>query len=289
MNNYKSIKQIVKAAQPHMVGDGFKVRNFISKPLWKDLSPFLMLDYNEPWNVLPTEHPRGVDVHPHKGFETVTIAWDGSVAHADSTGAKGTIGPGDVQWMTAGEGILHKEYHEEGFARKGGIFHMAQLWVNLPAKDKNTKPSYQDLRDADMGRFELADGKGAVRVIAGAYKGAQGPARTFTRINMYDVQLEAGAIIDFPLPEGDNTAIVVLKGNLLINQEKQARAGDMLVFDAAGTSIGVESNNEAHLLVLSGAPINEPIAAYGPFVMNTQQEIMEAIDDFNEGKFGTLQ
>jgi len=288
MNNYKSIKQITKAAPPHMVGDGFKVRNYISKPLWQDLSPFLMLDYNEPWDVMPTDHPRGVDVHPHKGFETVTIAWDGAVAHTDSTGAHGVIGAGDVQWMTAGSGILHKEFHEENFAKQGGQFHMAQLWVNLPAANKNTTPGYQDLRDADMGRYQLPDGKGELRVIAGSYNDVKGPAKTFTRINIYDVKLQANASISLSLPEGDNTAIVLLKGNILVNDEQQARSGDMLVFDPNGTDISVESNNETHFLVLSGEPINEPIAAYGPFVMNTQQEIMQAIDEFNQGKFGTL-
>ncbi|MCU0388544.1 MAG: pirin family protein [Chitinophagaceae bacterium] len=286
--NYKKIKQVRTAAPPHMVGDGFKVRNFIGQDLWYDMSPFLMLDYNEPWTVGPTDHPRGVDVHPHKGFETVTIAWSGNVAHEDSSGGRGEIGPGDVQWMTAGSGILHKEFHAESFSRQGGVFHMAQLWVNLPAKFKNTPPSYQDLRDADMGRVQLPDNGGELRVIAGEHMGVKGPAKTFTRINIYDVKLKAGSVLNLELPDGDNTAIVVMEGNLMINNEQQARTGQMVVLGRTGTNVQVESNNEAHILVLSGEPIAEPISAYGPFVMNTKQEILEAIDDFNAGKFGVL-
>lgn len=288
MNNYKRIKQITQAAPAHMVGDGFKVRNFIGQSLWQDLSPFLMLDYNEPWQVLPTQHPRGVDVHPHKGFETVSIAWSGMVSHEDSSGGKGTIGPGDVQWMTAGSGILHKEFHAQEFSEKGGEFHMAQLWVNLPAAHKLTPPAYQDLLDAQMGRYELPDGKGSIRIIAGELNGVKGPARTFTRINMYDAQLQAGADWHFSLPDGDTLGIVVMKGNLLVNDEQQARTGDMIVFSNHNTDVHIESNNDAHLLVLSGEPIREPISAYGPFVMNTKQEIMDAIAEFNSGKFGVL-
>jgi hypothetical protein len=286
--NYKKIKQVTQAAPPHMVGDGFKVRNFIGQSLWQDLSPFLMLDYNEPWEVLPTKHPRGVDVHPHKGFETVTIAWDGMVSHEDSSGGKGTIGPGDVQWMTAGSGILHKEFHAEEFSKKGGRFHMAQLWVNLPAANKNTAPAYQDLLDAQMGRCNLPHGKGEVRIIAGELNGIKGPAHTFTRINIYDAKLNADAEFDFSLPEGDSIGIVVMKGNLLINEEQQARTGDLVVLSPHNTDVRIHSNNDAHVLVLSGEPIREPISAYGPFVMNTKQEILEAIDEYNSGKFGVL-
>jgi redox-sensitive bicupin YhaK (pirin superfamily) len=284
----KKIKQVTQAAPPHMVGDGFRVRNFIGQSLWQDLSPFLMLDYNEPWNVLPTDHPRGVDVHPHKGFETVSIAWDGMVSHEDSSGGKGTIGPGDVQWMTAGSGILHKEFHATEFSKKGGTFHMAQLWVNLPAAHKNTAPAYQDLLDANMGRYALPDGKGEVRIIAGELHGVKGPASTFTRINIYDANLQAGAQFAFSLPEGDTLGIVVMHGNLMMNQDTQARTGDLVLFSRHNTDVLIESNNDAHLLVLSGEPIREPISAYGPFVMNTRQEIMEAIEEFNSGKFGTL-
>ena len=286
--NYKKIKQLRTAAAPHMVGDGFKVRNFIGQDLGHDLSPFLMLDYNEPWTVGPTDHPRGVDVHPHKGFETVTIAWQGKVSHEDSSGGKGTIGPGDVQWMTAGSGILHKEFHAEDFSRQGGTFHMAQLWVNLPARHKTTPPTYQDLLDKDMGRYPLPDGKGEVRVIAGELHGVKGPARTFTRINIYDAKLQPGASFSFSLPEGDTLGIVIMEGNLLFNEEKQARTGDLVLFSPHNTDVKIESNNDAHLLILSGEPIREPIAAYGPFVMNTREEILEAIEEYNSGKFGQL-
>lgn len=286
--NFKKIKQVRTAAPAHMVGDGFKVRNFIGQDLWNDLSPFLMLDYNEPWEVGPTQHPRGVDVHPHKGFETVSIAWSGRVAHEDSSGGKGEIGPGDVQWMTAGSGILHKEFHAESFSKAGGIFHMAQLWVNLPAKHKNTPPSYQDLLDADMGRVRLENNGGELRVIAGEQMGAKGPARTFSRMNIYDAKLNAGAVLNLSLPDGDNTAIVIMDGNLLLNDTEQVRSGQMVVLGRIGTDVKIESNNEAHILVLSGEPIAEPIAAYGPFVMNSKQEILEAIEDYNAGKFGTL-
>jgi hypothetical protein len=287
-NNFKKIKQVSQAASPHMVGDGFRVRNFIGQSLWNELSPFLMLDYNEPWEVLPTLHPRGVDVHPHKGFETVTIAWEGMVSHEDSSGGKGTIGPGDVQWMTAGSGILHKEFHGEEFSKKGGRFHMAQLWVNLPARYKHTPPAYQDLLAHQMGQYHLPDHKGSVRVIAGELDGIKGPAKTFTRINIYDAQLRSGAEWVFSIPEGDTLGMVVLSGHLLINDERQARTGDLVVFGTQHTRVKIESNNEAHVLVLSGEPIREPIAAYGPFVMNTRQEILEAIEEYNQGKFGTL-
>lgn len=284
----KKIKQVRTAAPPHLVGDGFKVRNFIGQDVWHDLSPFLMLDYNEPWIVGPANFPRGVDVHPHKGFETVTISWSGSIAHEDSSGGKGEIGPGDVQWMTAGSGILHKEFHSESFSKTGGTFHMAQLWVNLPASYKKTLPSYQELRDADMGRVQLSGG-GELRVIAGEQMGAKGPARTFTRINLYDVKLHSGGEVHLRLPEGDSTAIAVMQGNIMVNDEQQVWSGQMVLMGRTGTDIRVASNNEALLLVLSGEPISEPVAAYGPFVMNTKQELLDAIEDFNAGKFGVLQ
>lgn len=286
--DYKKIKQVRTAAPPHMVGDGFKVRNFIGQDLWSDLSPFLMLDYNEPWQLAPTDHPRGVDVHPHKGFETVTIAWSGRVAHEDSSGGKGEIGPGDVQWMTAGSGILHKEFHAESFSKAGGTFHMAQLWVNLPAAHKNTPPAYQDLLDAQMGRLPIPHDGGELRVIAGEQQGVKGPARTFTRMNIYDAKMKPGAVLQLQLPDGDNTALVIMEGNLLINDEQQVRTGQMVVLGRSGTQVKIEANNDAFILVLSGTPIAEPISAYGPFVMNTRQEILEAIEDYNAGKFGTL-
>lgn len=284
----KQIKYIRKAAPPHMVGDGFKVKTFISSAMWKDMSPFLMLDYIEPVNYLPTDHPRGVDVHPHKGFETVSILWEGALEHEDSSGGKGKLFAGDVQWMTAGAGILHKEFHETEFSKKGGVLHGAQLWVNLPAKDKSTPPAYQDIRAANIPEITLPNGQGKIRIIAGEMSGVKGPANTFTRINIFDAHVHANAAFDLNVVEGDHTTVLVLKGTILINDDKTAREGDMLMFDTAGDLIHVQTNNETHLLLLSGEPINEPVAAYGPFVMNTQEEIIQAIDDFNAGKFGHL-
>jgi quercetin 2,3-dioxygenase len=284
----KQIKYIRKAAPPHMVGDGFKVRTFISSAMWKDMSPFLMLDYIEPTTYLPTDHPRGVDVHPHKGFETVSILWEGALAHEDSSGGKGKLFAGDVQWMTAGAGILHKEFHEEEFSKKGGLLHGAQLWVNLPAKNKSTPPAYQDIRSKDIPEIKLADDKGAIRIIAGEMNNVKGPAHTFTRINIFDVHAKANASFKLNVVDGDHTALLVLKGTVLINDDKTSREGDMLIFDNSGETIHIQTNNETHLLLLSGEPITEPVAAYGPFVMNTQQEIIEAIDEFNAGKFGHL-
>ena len=284
----KQIKSIRKAAPSHMVGDGFKVKTFISSQMWQDLSPFLMLDYIEPVNYLPTDHPRGVDVHPHKGFETVSILWEGALTHEDSSGGKGNLYAGDVQWMTAGAGILHKEFHETEFSKKGGVLHGAQLWVNLPAKNKSTPPAYQDIRSADIPEVLIENNKGKIRIIAGELEGVKGPANTFTRINIFDAHTDADADFQLKVTEGDNTAMLVLKGTVMINDEKTAREGEMLLFEKTGDSIHIQTNNESHLLLLSGEPITEPVAAYGPFVMNTQQEIMEAINDFNAGKFGHM-
>jgi redox-sensitive bicupin YhaK (pirin superfamily) len=284
----KAIKYIRKASPQHMVGDGFKVKPFISRDMWKDVSPFLMLDYVEPWQLLPTIHPRGVDVHPHKGFETVSILWEGALAHEDSSGGKGKLFAGDVQWMTAGKGILHKEFHEEEFSKKGGVLHSAQLWVNLPAQYKNVPPAYQDIHAKDIPEVAIPNNKGKIRVIAGELDGVKAHTQTFTRINIFDVYAQRDAGVLLTVPESDNTSILILKGTVQINNQEIAREGDILVFENAGTSISIEANNEVHLLLLSGEPIHEPVAAYGPFVMNTQQEIMEAINDFNAGKFGEL-
>lgn len=284
----KTINYIRKAARSHMVGDGFKVKGYINSGMWKDTSPFLILDYIEPWELLPTDHPRGVDVHPHKGFETVSILWEGALAHEDSSGGKGKLFAGDVQWMTAGSGILHKEFHEEEFSRKGGVLHGAQLWVNLPAKYKSVAPAYQDLRSGSIPVVELPGNAGKVRIIAGNWNEVKGPASTYTRINMYDIHVNAHAAVELRLPEGDTTTILVLNGTIQINDEQVARAEDIIVFEKEGSTITIQTNNESHLLVLSGEPIMEPVAAYGPFVMNTQEEIAAAIDDFNAGKFGQL-
>lgn len=284
----KSIKYIRKASPAHMVGDGFKVKPYISRDMWKDVSPFLMLDYVEPWTLLPTDHPRGVDVHPHKGFETVSILWDGALAHEDSSGGKGKLFAGDVQWMTAGSGILHKEFHEEEFSKKGGVLHSAQLWVNLPAQYKNVAPAYQDIHANEIPEVLLNDGKAKLRVLAGAFNGTASKAKTFTRINIYDVYAQAHADFSLTVPAGDNTSVLVLNGTIHVNDHEIARAGDILVFETTGDTITVQTNNDTHLLLLSGEPIDEPVAAYGPFVMNTQKEIMDAINDYNAGKFGVL-
>ena len=288
INMLKAIKTVLKAGSPHMVGDGFKVQNYINSSLWKDLSPFLMLDYNEPWQLLPTETPRGVDVHPHKGFETVTIVWEGELAHEDSTGGQGKLGPGDVQWMTAGDGILHKEFHDKDFSARGGTLHMAQLWVNLPARHKGTPAKYQDISHRHIPVVELPNNAGKLRVIAGEYLGTNGAASTFTRINIFDIKGSANGALRLPVVAGDNTALMVLNGHVLVNDATQARAGHMVVFDGVGDSIDVLSNNDSHLLLISGEPIDEPIAAYGPFVMNTREEIQQALVDFEAGKWGTL-
>jgi quercetin 2,3-dioxygenase len=284
----KSVKYIRKASPAHMVGDGFKVKPYISRDMWKDVSPFLMLDYIEPWTLLPTDHPRGVDVHPHKGFETVSILWDGALAHEDSSGGKGKLFAGDVQWMTAGSGILHKEFHEEEFSKKGGVLHSAQLWVNLPAQYKNVPPAYQDIHANEIPEVAIDGDKARARVLAGEFKGVKAHVKTFTRINIFDVYAKADADFAVTVPEGDNTSILVLKGTIHINQDQVAREGDILVFETTGDTVSIQTNNETHLLLLSGEPIHEPIAAYGPFVMNTQQEIMEALQDFKAGKFGVL-
>ena len=285
---YKKISQIRTAASPHMVGDGFRVRNFISSDLWEPLSPFLMLDYMIPWELLPTKVPRGVGVHPHKGFETVTILWEGALAHEDSSGGKGQLYPGDVQWMTAGNGILHKEFHEKEFSLKGGTLHGAQLWVNLPAQYKSVPPAYQDISAAKIPELLLPDEKGRIRIIAGELDGIKGPAHTFTRINIFDIHAAANAHKKIVLPEGDNTAVLVLKGTVMLNDAQLLRTGEMAILSSIETDVELLTNNESHLLILSGEPIDEPIAAYGPFVMNTQEEIREAFRDFELGKFGVL-
>jgi redox-sensitive bicupin YhaK (pirin superfamily) len=285
---YKTLYGIIKASAPHMVGDGFPVVGYINSSIWHKISPFLMLDYILPKDFFPTDHPRGVDVHPHKGFETVSILWEGVLAHEDSTGAKGTIHAGDVQWMTAGSGILHKEFHEKEFSKKGGRLHGAQLWINLPAKHKQTKPGYQDIPSSMIPRVFLEDNKSFLRIIAGEQMGVKGPAKTYTRINIFDIHLAINGIVELNLPAEDHAALLVLNGTVQLNDETIVRTGEMAVFETGGTSIKAEANNESHLLLLSGEPIDEPIAAYGPFVMNTQEEIRKALSDYQTGAFGYL-
>jgi redox-sensitive bicupin YhaK (pirin superfamily) len=277
------------APAPHWVGDGFPVRSMFSPQTHGSaLSPFILLDYAPPTEFAPAPQKRGVGVHPHRGFETVTIVYAGEVDHRDSTGNGGHIGPGDVQWMTAASGILHEEFHSAAFTRDGGTMEMVQLWVNLPAKDKMAPPGYQTLLDAQIPSVELDGGAGRVRVIAGAYAGARGPAKTFTPIDIWDVRLARGGKAALELPEGHTLAALVQSGTVNLNGERSAGAAQFAVFAREGGAIGIEAESDAKVLVLSGAPIEEPVAAYGPFVMNTEGEIRQAILDFNAGKFGDV-
>lgn len=290
-NKIKAIKEIIPAPPPHMVGDGFRVHNFFpSNPVIgkKGMSPFFLLDYNAKIEFAPSDTPRGVDVHPHRGFETVTIAYKGRIAHHDSTGNSGIIGEGDVQWMTAGSGILHKEYHEKEFSKSGGAFHMVQLWVNLPAKHKMTPPKYQDITNDSMGRYYLSNAMGVIEVIAGHYKDIKGPASTFTPIHIYNARLKREATVEFIFPEHYNTGILVVEGQVEIN-EKEVSVDQLVFFANEGEAITVKARRDSVLLVLSGEPINEPIAQYGPFLMNTVAELEQAIDDVNAGRFGQLE
>ncbi|MBN9601432.1 MAG: pirin family protein [Afipia felis] len=272
--------------QRHWVGDGFPVRSLFSyNTLGQHISPFLLLDYAGPHYFEPTEARRGVDQHPHRGFETVTIVYDGEVEHKDSAGNGGVIGPGDVQWMTAAGGILHEEYHSPGFARSGGPFRMVQLWVNLPAKDKKAPGGYQSIASVDIPVVELPDAAGSARVIAGELLGVKGPARTFTPINVWDVRLNSGADLTLDLPEGHTAMLVVLSGHVTVNDSQQAAEAEVVLLDREGSGAAIHADGDTTLLVLTGEPINEPIAGYGPFVMNSEAEIKQAIDDFNNGKF----
>jgi len=289
-NNKRSIEAIIAPPAPHMVGDGFRVHGFfpggrIDK---KRMSPFFLLDYNAKIEFAPSDEPRGVGVHPHRGFETVTIAYHGKVAHHDSAGNSGVIGEGDVQWMTAGSGILHKEYHEEEFSRKGGTFQMVQLWVNLPAKDKKTTPKYQEITNAKMGRYNLPGEKGFVEVIAGEYNGVKAPASTFTPIEMYNARIKKGAEVSFIFPANYNTGLLVIEGNIKVNGIN-AHSDHFVLLKNDGQEFTVNATEDSIILILSGEPIDEPIVAYGPFVMNTWDEIEQAIHDVNIGKFGVLQ
>lgn len=285
-------KDIVGVYQPgstHMVGDGFPVRNlFPSNELDREVSPFLMLDYAGPQYFTPTDHPRGVGEHPHRGFETVTIVYEGVVAHRDSTGNSGVIGPGDVQWMTAASGIVHEEFHEKEFAKKGGTLHAIQLWVNLPRTSKMSAPGYQTILNADIPSIDLDGGVGQLRVIAGSYLGHKGPAHTFTPVELYDLQLKAGKLIALALPEGHNASILVLQGRASVNGSQGAGEAELIVCTRDGSHVTIDAKENSRLLVMAGEPIEEPIARYGPFVMNTKAELMQAMQDYQAGKMGHL-
>jgi quercetin 2,3-dioxygenase len=292
MPAYRGIEGIYRGTPFYMVGDGFKVSNYFPSGFnfGQRISPFLMLDYQPPTEYAPRDEPYGVGPHPHKGFETVTLALEGAVAHHDSAGNSGVIGPGEVQWMTAGAGLLHKEYHEAEFARRGGVLHNVQLWVNLPAKDKLTPPQYQPIVVEQMGRKELPNGSGEVRVIAGEFQGTAGPASTFSPIHLYDVRLKRGGQVTLALPAGYNTAVLVTKGDVRVNGDRDATNLDLVLLKNQEGEIQIEARSEeAWVLVMSGEPLNEPIAHYGPFVMNTREELIEAVQEFQSGKFGFLE
>jgi len=285
----KKILATYSAPRPHWVGNGFPVRSLFSyNSHGAHLSPFLLLDHAGPAQFTPTDQPRGVGQHPHRGFETVTIVYEGEVEHRDSTGAGGLIGPGDVQWMTAASGILHEEFHSKAFAQRGGTLEMVQLWVNLPARDKLAAPRYQTLQDAQIPSVALPEGAGQVRVIAGEFDGQRGPAQTFTPVDVWDVRLQQGRAARFDTPAGHTLALVLLHGTVLVNGQEVVREGQLLQFERDGSGVEIEANSDATLLLLGGQPIDEPIVGHGPFVMNTQAEIAEAITDFNSGRFGQM-
>jgi len=285
----KKLIRVHQSSGMHWVGNGFPVRSvFDYNGLAKELSPFLLLDYAAPYEFAPGNEKRGVAGHPHKGFETVTVAYQGELEHRDSSGGGGKIGAGDVQWMTAGNGIVHEEFHSQDFTRKGGILQMVQLWVNLRAKDKSAKAGYQTLLKAQIPNVELPQNAGGVRVIAGEYGGRKGPAKTFTAINLWDVNLLAGKSAELPLPDGHTTTFLVLSGKITVNGERDAGEGDLAIFARAGDRIKVTAKTDAKLLVMDGEPIPEPVVGHGPFVMNSRAEIQQAFEDYQLGKMGEL-
>jgi redox-sensitive bicupin YhaK (pirin superfamily) len=285
----KKLSFIRRTEERHWVGDGFPVRSLFSyNDLGQDISPFLLLDYAGPENFPPSTHRRGVGAHPHRGFETVTIVYSGEVEHRDSSGGGGTIGPGDVQWMTAASGLIHEEFHGTAFAQRGGPFEMVQLWVNLAAKDKTAPPAYQSISNADIPQVELPSGAGVVRVIAGEYQDKRGPARTFSPMNVWDMRLTRGAREEFHVPAGWTTALVVLKGEVRFGTGEIAGPAELAVFARDADVFEIEALKDATILVLNGKPLNEPIAGMGPFVMNTQAEIEQAMADYRSGRMGRL-
>jgi len=288
----KKVEMVMKPREPHFVGDGFRVHNFIPSGYsltMQRMDPFILLDYNSKFHFPATDKPKGVGVHPHRGFETVTIAYQGKVAHHDSSGGGGVIGVGDVQWMTAASGVLHKEYHEEEWSKKGGNFQMVQLWVNLPAKDKMSAPKYQSLKNKDIKRYVMEDGQGEIEVIAGDYNGVKGSASTFTPVHLYNARLKRGGSAEFSFPAEFNTALLVIEGSVKINGGENVPTDHFILMENKGEEFTVVADEDALVLVLSGKPIGEPIAARGPFVMNTNVELEQAMRDFNMGKFGYLE
>lgn len=281
---------VYETPRQHWVGDGFPVRTIFSHASHgQHVSPFVLLDYAGPAQFAPAATPRGVGAHPHRGFETVTIVYQGEVAHRDSAGHGGRIGPGDVQWMTAGAGIVHEEFHSEAFTRDGGTLEMVQLWVNLPEKHKDAPAGYQPLRNGDIPRVALDNSAGRVRVIAGAFGDAEGPARTFTPMNVWDLELRRDGAARLPLPEGHTAGLLVQHGTVQVNGADIARAGQFVLLDRHGGDVPIAANTEARILVLTGEPIAEPVVMQGPFVMTSEAGIRQAMADFRAGRFGTLQ
>jgi redox-sensitive bicupin YhaK (pirin superfamily) len=288
-DNRKKLRCIQRSVDRHWVGDGFPVRTLLAySNLGPVIDPFLLLDYAGPMVFPPTSERLGVGEHPHRGFETVTIVYEGEVEHRDSSGGGGRIGPGDVQWMTAASGVVHEEFHGREFARRGGPFEMVQLWVNLPAKDKQAPPGYQGILDREIPKVRLPGGHGTVRVIAGEFAGAKGPARTFTPIHVWDLRLASDQPTDLVLPDGYTTALVVLRGTLRANGSEPIREAEVALFDRTGESIRIEDAGDSTALLLCGEPIGEPIVGQGPFVMNRPEEIRQAIEDYRSGRMGHL-
>jgi quercetin 2,3-dioxygenase len=283
----KAVQQIIRDVPQHWVGDGFPVRSLFSYANGNRFDPFLLLDYAGPHEFAPGTSKRGVGEHPHRGFETVTIVYQGELEHRDSSGSQGTIGPGDVQWMTAASGVVHEEFHSERFTREGGTLEMVQLWVNLPASEKMSPPRYQGLLDAEIPEVQLAGNAGTVRVIAGEFQGTAGPARTVTPIHLWDVKLAGAQGVELSLPEGHTALIVVQSGAVRINGTA-VQAVELAELERTGTQVRLDAEEPSRLLVLSGAPIGEPVAGQGPFVMNTQEEIRQAIEDYRSGRMGRL-
>ena len=283
----KEVVEVRRAPGGHWVGDGFPVRTIFAYDNAEAVSPFLLLDYAGPYHFTPSAKRRGVGEHPHRGFETVTVVYSGEVEHRDSSGGGGRIGPGDVQWMTAGSGLVHEEMHSPEFTKSGGAFEAIQLWVNLPARLKMTAPKYQTLLSKDIPELPLARNAGKLRVIAGAFEGGKGPAETFTPISLWDVRLKGGHGFNFSTAEGHTAAVFVMKGNVNVNGQAALDA-EMVVLDRRGEAVHIEASSDASFLVLSGEPLDEPIFGYGPFVMNTEDEIRRAITDYQSGRMGHL-
>ena len=292
MKKHRGIEKIYAGASPHWVGNGFRVSQYFPSGRDRDFmerfSPFILMDYNKPTVFPPSDSLVGVDVHPHRGFETVTFAFDGFVEHGDNKGGGGVIGPGDIQWMTAGSGIIHKEFHEREYAKRERVFHMIQLWVNLPAKHKMTEPRYQAITKDQMGKYPVADNGGEVTVYAGEVLGVKGPASTFSPMNIFRIDLKKGASIKISEPSGFNVGILLIRGDGKINEQTVQEHDFILMKNEEGAIEFSTSSNEGSFFVLSGQPLREPIVARGPFVMNTYEEIVQANEDFHNGKFGSM-